>query len=100
MHVALPSALAAALMILTAPAWADPQTEHVDFSSGTEGWVGLPRAGAQGSWITPRRGESGAGWRTRINDTFGLTFRNDSKDRKSTRLNSSHTDISRMPSSA
>ena len=78
MRIALPPALAAALMILTAPAWADPQTQQVDFSSGTAGWVGLPRAGAQGSWIAPRRGESGAGWRTRINDTFGLTLRNDS----------------------
>ena len=38
--------------------------------------------------------------------TFGervvsrTTIRNDGTDRKSTRLNSSHTDISRMPSSA
>lgn len=78
MQVALPAALAAALTILAVPAWADPQTEKVDFSTGTEGWVGLPRSGFQGSWITPRRGETGAGWRTRINDTFGLTFRNDS----------------------
>ena len=39
-------------------------------------------------------------WRpTRTNKVTPLEFINE-KDRKSTRLNSSHTDISRMPSSA
>ena len=37
---------------------------------------------------------------TSTNFTVGNVFTNSSGDRKSTRLNSSHTDISRMPSSA
>ena len=35
-----------------------------------------------------------------VNDAFNEAYNNYAKDRKSTRLNSSHTDISRMPSSA
>ena len=35
-----------------------------------------------------------------LNKFFELNWKRNTPDRKSTRLNSSHTDISRMPSSA
>ena len=43
---------------------------------------------------------SRAGYDAMNLERFGLMIRNSEKDRKSTRLNSSHNVISRMPSSA
>ena len=52
-----------------------------------------------GSMKVPMYEQAGVGWDSGIHDNFDPA-RSYYGDRKSTRLNSSHTDISRMPSSA
>ena len=71
------------------------------------GWKGVLRALALGSIGTLEevsmsglRGRGGAGFPTGVKWKTVAMAKADRKDRKSTRLNSSHTDISRMPSSA
>ena len=55
-------------------------------------WVNLPYHSTSQNLLCPSGGV--------IKGIRYLNFASESKDRKSTRLNSSHTDISRMPSSA
>jgi hypothetical protein len=71
------SMIVAALACAGMSAFANPQTLNVDFSAGELGWVNLPLAGDQGSWIEPASGVDGTpGWRTRNVETWGLTWRN------------------------
>ena len=54
--------------------------------------------GPQGNRLA-LHGDIGLGFRGAVDDQFSVDIE-EKLDRKSTRLNSSHTDISRMPSSA
>jgi hypothetical protein len=72
----LSRSIVAALVFAAGSAFANPQTQNVDFSAGELGWVNLPQAGDQGSWIEPASGVDGTpGWRTRNVETWGLTWR-------------------------
>ena len=55
---------------------------------------------ASGSWAEILQRPLGYRLEPKLNDQTGGRLLLKSKDRKSTRLNSSHTDITRMPSSA
>ena len=74
------------------------RTEARQFGDGTTYALDFNVNGNSYTFI-PKNVASNGG-ETAGNNTYLLPFFTDEKDRKSTRLNSSHTDISRMPSSA
>lgn len=73
------ASIALTITVAASAAAANPRTTTVDFSNGTEGWAtGYDHVGRQGSWIAQTPGAHGAVYRTRIADTFGLTWGTDS----------------------